>query len=272
MDKEIFDLALKIRQNVLDMTFNSGPNGGHLGGSLSCADILAVLYGSILKVDSHNPANPCRDRFILSKGHCSIAHYAVLAECGFLTREEMMSFEVSGGNYSTHELINIDKGIEVTSGSLGYGLSIGVGIALHAKRTEKQYKTYVLMGDGECNEGTVWEAAMAAARFKLNDLVVIVDVNGQSLDGFTTSIMPVFDMEKVWEGFGWHVIVVDGNDIKQLLECFSLLSQEKPNVIIANTKKGKGIASIEGKVGWHHARLTEEQYKAFSSELNGGDK
>lgn len=262
-------LAYNIRKNVLDMTFNSGANGGHLGGAFSCADILAVLYGKIMNVSPATVLSKERDRFILSKGHCSIAHYAVLKECGYLSQAEMEEFETFSTQYSTHEIINQTKGIEISSGSLGYGLSIGIGIALNAKRNNYSYNTFVLLGDGECNEGTVWESVMAAARFKLNNLVAIVDVNGQSLDGFTNNIMPINSFEQVWVGFGWNVISVDGNNIVELLNAFSKLSVDKPNVLIAKTTKGKGLKSIEGNVGWHHVRLSEEQYNSFKKELEG---
>ncbi len=261
-------IAKGIRRKVLEMTYRSGVNGGHLGGAFSSAEILAVLYGSVMNISPNTVTSDNRDRFILSKGHTAIGHYAVLAECGFITEEEMFLFEKPDTLFPTHEMVNIEKGIEVSSGSLGYGLSIAVGIALNGKRKEKKYKTYVLMGDGECNEGTVWEAAMAGARFGLNNLVAIVDVNGQSLDGYTSNIMPVKNIEKVWEGFGWNVISIkDGNDIYELLKGFGSLSLDEPNVIIAHTVKAKGIPSIEGKEGWHHARLNDEIYESLKDEL-----
>ena len=256
-------LAKSIRINVLNMTFKAGVNGGHIGGAFSSADILSCLYGKILNIPS--PTDQDRDRFILSKGHTAIAHYATLAECGFISLEDLETFEMPASDFSTHEMINIEKGIEISSGSLGYGLSISVGIALAAKCKHKKFKTYVLLGDGECNEGTVWEAAMAAAKFKLHNLIAIVDVNNQSLDGY--NVMPIHNIKEVWQGFGWNTIEIDGNDIEELLSAFNNLSQNNPNVIIAHTIKVKGIPSIEGQDSWHHARLAEEQYKAFLAEL-----
>ena len=264
---ELKNIAKRIRKDVLEMTFRAGANGGHLGGAFSCADILAVLYGGVMNLSPSSTNDVNRDRFILSKGHCAIGHYAALKETGFISEEELLSFEQPESSFPTHETMNQSRGIEISGGSLGYGLSIGVGLALNAKRKALNYKVYVLMGDGECNEGTIWEAAMSAARFNLVNLAAIVDVNKQSLDGYTSDIMPIHDMKKVWEGFGWHVIEVDGNNIAELIKGFNDLSSNNPNVLIAHTIKCKGLPSIEGQVGWHHARITQEQFDAFSKEL-----
>lgn len=261
------ELAAAIRRNVLDMTYHSGVNGGHLGGAFSSAEILAVLYGEVLAVDSKCPVFEERDRFILSKGHTALAHYAVLAETGFISKEEMMSFEVSGSDFQTHETINLEKGIEVSGGSLGYGPSLGVGSALMAKRRGKTYQIYVLIGDGECNEGTVWEAFMAAARFNLDNITFIIDVNKQQLDGYTADIVAVHNFKEVCKGFGCSVEEVDGNDVGQLLKAFEMHTAGKPKVIIADTLKGKGIPSVEGKTGLHHVRLNEELYKEYKKEM-----
>lgn len=264
---ELNQMAHNIRRDVLRMTAKAGPNGGHIGGSFSSAEIFAVLYGSILNNDPSMTDCDDRDRFFLSKGHCAIGHYAALKEAGYITNEDLDVFEVSGSSFPTHEVINQNHGIEISSGSLGYGLSIGVGSALAAKRAKKSYQVYVLLGDGECNEGSVWEAAMAAAQFKLDNLTAIIDLNGQSLDGMTAEIMPVKDMASAWKSFGWHVSEVDGHDVDRLMEAFHHRCSDKPHVVIAHTIKGKGLASIEGKTGWHHTRLTEEQYLQLSKEL-----
>ena len=261
------ELAWKIRNDVLDMTFHAGVEGGHIGGAFSSAEILAVLYGSEMNVDPKNPENPDRDRFILSKGHVSLAHYAVLKECGFLTQENIDSFENNGSMFSTHELEDTAHGIEFTSGSLGYGLSLGIGTALSGKMKDNNYRTFVLLGDGECNEGSVWEAAMAAARYKLDNLIAIVDKNGQQLDGFTSDVMPVHDIEVVFQGFGWNTVVINGHDVEAIQRAVGRKAEGKPKVIIAETVKSKGLPSIEGKTGWHHARITEEQYTEFKKEL-----
>lgn len=268
MEKEkIQELAWKIRKNVLDMTFHAGVEGGHIGGAFSSAEILATLYGSEMNVDPKNPADPDRDRFILSKGHISLAHYAVLKECGFLTQKDLDSFEKNDSLFSTHELESLDHGIEVTSGSLGYGLSIGIGIALSAKKNNRSYRTFVLLGDGECNEGSVWEAAMAAAKYRLDNIVAIVDKNGQQLDGFTKDVMPIHDIELVFKGFGWHTVAINGHDIDAIQKAMKEKVIGVPMVIIAETVKSKGLPTIEGKPGWHHARITKEQYTEFMQSL-----
>ena len=266
-NNELKNFAHRIRLDVLKMTAQAGANGGHIGGAFSSAEILAVLYGKIMNVSPEKYSDEERDRFILSKGHCALAHYAVLKEAGFITEEDISAFEVSGSNFPTHEVMRLQSGIETSSGSLGYGLSVGIGCALAAKLRSRKYHTYVLLGDGECNEGTVWEAAMSAARFGTDNLTAIVDVNGQSLDGLTSDVMPVMNMAGVWAGFGWHVTETDGNDVAQLIEAFADKAEGKPHVLIARTLKAKGIPSIEGKTGWHHARLTEIQYKNLLDEL-----
>ena len=268
MKKEsIQELAWKIRSDVLNMTFRAGVEGGHIGGAFSAAELLATLYGSEMNIDPLNPQDPLRDRFILSKGHISLAHYAVLKECGFLTQEDMDSFENNGSLFSTHELADPAHGIEFTSGSLGYGLSLGVGVALSAKLKDLSYRTFVLLGDGECNEGSVWEAAMAAARFRLDDLVAIVDKNGQQLDGYTDDVMPIRDVERVFQGFGWNTVSIDGHDVEAIQNALRIRREGVPTAVIARTVKSKGLPSIEGKTGWHHARITEEQYAQFKQEL-----
>ena len=263
----IRELAWKIRNNVLDMTFNAGVEGGHIGGAFSSAEILAVLYGSEMNIDPCDPKNPDRDRFILSKGHISLAHYAVLKECGFLSQEDIDTFEKNGSFFSTHETESPDHGIEFTSGSLGYGLSIGIGVALAARNQKRKYRTFVLLGDGECNEGSVWEAAMAASKYRLDNLVAIIDKNGQQLDGYTDDVMPIHDIERVFKGFGWNTAVIDGHDTDAIKNSLRGTVPGMPAVIIAKTVKSKGISSIEGQPGWHHARITEEQYLEFKREL-----
>ena len=266
--EKINNLALNIRNDILDMTFNSGVNGGHLGGAFSAVEIFATLYEKIMNVDHENSSNEDRDRFILSKGHTAIAHYATLFECGFLTKDEILSFEKSGSQYSTHEVINIDKGIEFTSGSLGYGVSLGVGTALMARNKGKMYHTYVLVGDGECNEGSIWEAIISAVRFKLGNITIIIDVNKQQLDGYTEDIMPINDFATVCRGYGCNVLEIDGNNVKEIIDALKKYVQDKPTVIVANTIKCKGIPSIEGKTGFHHVKLTEEEYLSYKEEIN----
>ena len=262
------NLANRMRRDILDITYGAGVNGGHIGGAFSCAEIFAVLYGHVLKNNPKKVLAGDRDRFILSKGHVALAHYAILKEAGYLTEEELRSFEHKGSKFSTHEVMYIEKGIEVSNGSLGYGLSVGIGCALAARKKHLEYKTYVLVGDGECNEGTVWEAVMAARRFGLDNLILIVDNNKQSLDGYTSDIMPINDGVKVFEGFGWNVCCVeDGNDVEQLIDAFdNRIEKGKPNVIWANTVKAKGLTE-EGKIGWHHVRIDGEMYEKLVKEV-----
>ncbi len=268
MDAErVRALACRIRKDVLAMTCRAGINGGHIGGALSSADILAVLYGDVLRHTLADAVSLTRDRFILSKGHVALAHYAVLAEMEYFPVERLAEFEQPGGAFPTHEVRCEEYGIETSSGSLGYGLSVGIGCALAARMQRQDYHTYVLMGDGECNEGSIWEAAMAAARYRLTNLTAIVDLNGQSLDGRMEDIMPIHDFSAVFRGFGWNVVTVDGHDIRQLHDALLARATDRPTVVLAVTCKGKGVSSIEGVVGWHHAHLSEEQYAAFVREV-----
>ncbi len=260
------ELAKKIRLDVLEMTFKAGADGGHLGGAFSCAEILAILYGKILNVNSKNPFDENRDRFILSKGHVALAHYSILAQSGFLTQDDLNSFEQNNSDFPTHEVINIEKGIETSSGSLGYGLSIGVGVALNAKLKNKSYRTYVLLGDGECNEGSVWEAVQSAVKFKLDNLTAVIDFNEQSLDG--KNIMPIQNLSGVLENFGFEVHECNGHDFNELENALTQNEfNDRPKIIIAHTLKAKGIKSIEGSEGWHHARLNQNDYENFRKEL-----
>ncbi len=270
MDKtigEIKSLAWNIRNDVLEMTYRAGVEGGHIGGAFSSAELLATLYGTVLNVNPANVLDENRDRFILSKGHISLAHYAVLKECGFMLQDDLDSFEKNGSIYSTHEIENLEHGIEVTTGSLGYGLAMGVGVALAGKMREKSFRTFVLLGDGECNEGCVWEAAMAASKYKLGKLFAIIDKNGLQLDGYTQDIMPISNIGTIFAGFEWNVKTIDGHNIEAIKMAVSSQNDELPTVIIANTVKGKGVPEIEGKFWGHHVRLTEEQYKAYKAVL-----
>lgn len=260
-------LCRAVREDILKMTVQAGASGGHIGGALSSVEVLAVLYEAVLN-NSPDMVQCCdRDRFILSKGHIALAHYAVLAEKGYISREDMFSFEQKDGFFATHERMCLEKGIEISNGSLGYGLSIGVGCALAGKLKHQTYRVYVLLGDGECNEGSVWEAVMAAKQYNLDNLTAIIDINEQSLDGYTKDIMPIEDFERVFHGYGWNVVSIDGNDIHQVYTGLASVGQNKPTVVLAHTKKAKGLASIEGLVGWHHARLDEIQYEQFMNEL-----
>lgn len=261
-------MVKRMRRKTLDLAFAAGSNGAHIGSALSIIEIMAVLYGSVMRV---NPKNPCwedRDRFIMSKGHGSLGYYTALAEAGLITPGELATFERNGGFLPGQPAMNPDKGIEFSSGSLGHGLSLGVGMALAGKRKGKTYRVFVLMGDGECNEGSVWEAAMAAHHYKLSNLVVIIDANDMQSDGPRCNIMSV-DYEAVFQGFGWNVSRVDGHDVCQLTEVFSKeCPEDTPRAVIAQTVKGKGVSFMEGNNEWHHNRLTQIQYDDAIREID----
>lgn len=263
------ELAWKIRRHGIQMTHIS--KGSHIGSILSVADILAVLYADILKYDAKNPKWAERDRIILSKGHAGAAMYAALAECGFFPIEELSTHYADGSRLSGHVSHKGVPGVEFSTGSLGHGLSVGAGMALAAKKDKKQHNVYVICGDGECDEGAVWEAALVANHFNLNNLITIIDHNKmQSLDFCenTISLAPFTDK---WKAFGWNVIDIDGHDHNALKEAFltAKLTVDKPTVIIANTIKGKGISFMENNILWHYRFPHEgEEYDSAIYELN----
>ena len=260
-------MARRMRRRTLELAFSAGNNGAHLGSALSIIEIMAVLYGGILRVDPLNPCSEDRDRFILSKGHGSLGYYTALAEAGFLSYDELFTFEENGGLLPGQPVMNQDKGIEFSSGSLGHGLSLGIGVSIAGIKRGKKFNVYILMGDGECNEGSVWEAAMAAKHYGLSNLIAIIDANGLQSDGKREKIMSA-DYEKIWNGFGWNVIGVDGHNIRDLYGIFTLPDNNQgPSVIIARTIKGKGVSFMENNNEWHHNRLTKEQFDTAIIEL-----
>lgn len=243
-------LAWKIRRHAVEMTHISG--GSHIGAIMSVADIIAVLYADIMHYDPAEPKLDTRDRFILSKGHAGAAIYAALAECGFFDTEELKTHYLNGSRLSGHVSHHV-PGVDFSTGSLGHGLSVAAGMALAAKQDKKQHKTYVILGDGECNEGSVWEAALFSVHFGLDNLVCIVDHNHmQSLDT-CENVLSVTPLAEIWKGFGWNVVEIDGNDRTQ---CYDALKNRtvkgKPTVIIANTVKGKGVSFMENDLLWHY--------------------
>jgi transketolase len=266
-------MARRMRERALQMALSAGANGSHIGGGLSIIEIMATLYGGILRLDPINPEWDDRDRFILSKGHGVLAYYPALAEAGFFPMDDLKKFEVNGEFLPGHPVMNMKKGIECSSGSLGMGLSFGVGVALAGKMRNKFYHTYVLLGDGECNEGTVWEAAMAASHFQLSNLIAIIDKNQLQYDGVCSEIMNMDNLKAKWESFGWDVTEVDGHDIRALYQAFQSCAQSteiKPHVIIAHTIKGKGVSYMENKKEWHHSSLSQKQYEMAISEIHQG--
>lgn len=267
--KEYELLAKRLRLEIIEASYATGKKGVHLGPALSVADILAVLYGGVMKIDPNNPLDANRDRFILSKGHAYAALYSILSLKGYFSHDTLVSnFMSDGGFLPAHPIKNLEMGIECSSGSLGMGLSYAIGKAINAKRKKLDYQTYVILGDGECDEGSVWEAFIAAAQFKLDNLVVFIDHNHLQHDGDTKDVMNI-DFDPVLTALGWRVAVVNGNNVSELLQILESRDKQsgKPFAIIAETVKGKGISFMEGDNNWHHASLTEEQYQQAIAEL-----
>jgi len=265
--KELQDLSYDVRKVMIDMGYKCGTSA-HFGGGLSMVECLATLYNNILSYDLKDTRWDERDRFILSKGHGVLGFYATLYIFGFIGKNEIDSFQQDESEFIAHPIMDMDYGIESSNGSLGHGLSLGVGVAMAAKLKQKDYKVYVMLGDGECNEGSVWEAIMCAYHHDLDNLVAIVDRNSMQNDGHSEEIMNFFDIEKAWKGFGWNVHNVDGHDHKALYESFIYNhNNKKPKVIISNTVKGKGISFMENIPAWHHGKLTEKTYQEASEEL-----
>ncbi|MFI3116194.1 MAG: transketolase [Clostridia bacterium] len=257
------DSAENMRKNLLELAYNTGNVGAHIGGSLSIIEILMVLHCDIMKFDKDNS-----DDFILSKGHGGLGYYTALYECGKITKEQLFSFEENGGILPGQPSKNTDIGIVYSSGSLGMGLSFGIGRALSYKMDNKNNKVYVLMGDGECNEGSVWESVFYACANKLDNLVIIVDANGLQSDGNTQNILNM-NLLEMFKANDLCVIEVDGHDCEQLISAFSSIHTEKPLLIYAHTIKGKGVSFMENNNEWHHSRITKEQYLDACSQING---
>lgn len=270
MEKEIktriINLAAKLRNNSLRMALNAGKSGAHLGGGLSLVEVFATLYGAVISDEKRNPANLNHDRVIISKGHCVLSYYSVLHEYGLISDEDIASFESNGSILHGHATRDISRGIEFSGGSLGLGLSYAIGVALAGKLDNYPYRVYVIIGDGECNEGIVWEAFMSAAHFKLDNLTVVVDHNKLQYDGDVSTIMNMGSLKEKFEAFGFNVDDVDGHDVEKLFSAFQNYNQSKPSVIIANTVKGKGVSFMENKKEWHHSVLSQEQYELAMSE------
>ncbi len=245
------ELAYRIRKHALNMVHNA--HASHIGGILSCADIVAVLYNNIVAYDANNPQNPLRDRVILSKGHNGVAIYSALAELGFFAVQELATYGMNGSKFSCHVSHKNVPGIEVTTGSLGHGIGVACGMALNAKLKKLPYKVYVIVGDGECNEGSVWEAVMLATQYKLDNFTVIIDANGMQAMGKCTDIINMEPIADKWKTFNWTVIEVeDGHNHQILKEAFDKPNNGKPKVIIARTIKGKGVSFMENELMWHY--------------------
>ena len=269
---ELEELALQLRRDVIELTWFSGTSSSHVGGELSAAEIMAVLFGKILRLDPKRPEWPDRDRFILSKGHASGVTYAAMAWRGFFEREKLWNeFNRVGGMLQEHANMEL-PGIEAPTGSLGMGLSNGCGMAWGARNNGKSFSTYVVLGDGECTEGQTWEAVMTAAHFKLHNLVAIVDYNKYIISGTTYQVMDLEPFSDKWRNFGWEVFSAEnGNDVRDVLAAFAAVKRsdsEKPKVLIANTVKGKGISFMEqDAIHWHAGHLDAALYEQCKREL-----
>lgn len=265
--KELELIAKNMRKDIFKMALNSGTKGAHIGGSMSAVEILAVLYGEILKYDVLNPEWEERDRFILSKAHSAIGLYAALRYAGYLKEEDIEGALHGDSFLYKHPKYDLRHGFEFSGGSLGQGLSLGVGSAL-ALRRQKNSKAniYVLLGDGECDEGSVWEAAASIIHFGLKQITVIVDLNGLQNDGTTEQVMKLGNMAERWSSIGFDTIEVDGHDVLELRDGFQR-ETNNPKVILAHTVKGKGVSFAENVVDWHISYFTQEMYKQAMEEL-----
>lgn len=261
------NIAKDIRIGIIEQVYNA--NSGHPGGSLSCADILSVLYFNQMNIDPKNPNAKERDRFILSKGHCSPALYATLARKGYFDKEKLKGFRKIESNLQGHPDMKKVPGIDMTTGSLGQGLSVAVGMAIASKIDHEGYRVYCLVGDGEIQEGQIWEAAMSASKNKLDNLCIIVDYNKLQIDGNVEEVAGLVDIKEKFGSFGFNVIETDGHNIENLMNSFNSAKRKKgmPSVIIAHTIKGKGVPFMEGKVEWHGKAPSEEEYEQAINEL-----
>ena len=260
-------IALQLRFDLIEMIGQG--KFGHLGGSSSLAEIAACLYFHAMRYDPKNPKDPDRDRFLLSKGHCVLIQYAAMAEMGVIPREELKKLKTLDSYLQGHPDMDRTPGIEAVTGSLGMGLSIGLGMALGFRLDRRPNRVYVIMGDGELSEGQIWEAAMATAAFKIDNLTGIVDLNRIQATGPTREILDNPDVAAKWKAFGWEVLSVNGHDVAQILAALDKARQVvgRPTVIVAETVKGKGFSFAENNAAFHHGMLTADQYRQALSEL-----
>jgi transketolase len=268
MNKEILvSNSKEIRKNIIEMIYEA--KSGHPGGALSCADIITYLYFEKMKVNVKDPQDVDRDRFVLSKGHAAPALYAALAQKGFFPKEELKKLRKIGALLQGHPDAKHIPGVDVSTGSLGQGISNAVGMALGLKLEGKKSKVYVVLGDGELQEGLVWEAAMSAAHYKLDNLVAVIDYNGLQIDGKNEDVMGISPLDEKWRSFGWKVISCDGHDYEDLDKAFNEAdkAQGTPVIIIANTIKGKGVSFMENQAGWHGQAPNLEQKEKAVNEI-----
>ena len=261
----------EMRKNAIKMTYDMGNTGAHIGGGLSLIEIMAVLYLAVMKYDVNNLEDEYRDRLIFSKGHGTLALYTAMEQAGIIQKKDLKLYKKDDSVFSAHPCMNKRLAIEFSSGSLGQGLSLGVGTALALKKKHNlQSKVYVILGDGECDEGSIWEAAASAAHFGLNNIIAVVDVNKLQYDGRTSEVMDLSSLPLKWSAFGWNVCEVkDGHSVEELLAAFEE-ECSAPKVILANTVKGKGVSFMENNPIWHNGRLTDIQFEKAMQEIENG--
>ena len=266
--RELNILAYKIRREALTGIYNA--KSGHPGGSLSIAEILSVLYFHEMNVDAKNPKNPDRDRFVLSKGHCAPALYAALAHKGFFPVEDIATLRKIDSYLQGHPDMKKVPGVDMSTGSLGQGICAANGMAMAAKLDKKDYRVYTILGDGELEEGQVWEAAMFAAHYKLDNLIAFVDLNLLQIDGDVRKVMNPTPVDKKFEAFGWNVITCDAHNVEELISAINTAKTvaDKPTVILCSSVKGKGVSFMENEAGWHGNAPGEEQYNIAIAEIN----
>ena len=255
------------RKRLMEVVYNA--KAGHIGGDLSCLNVMTALYSGIMNISPAQVKDPNRDRFILSKGHCMESLYTVLESRGFIKPELTDTLGKFGSVLSGHPTIDVN-GIEVCSGALGHGLSIGVGMALAAKMDKRSYKTFVMMGDGEQGEGSIYEAAMAGHQYKLDNLVAIIDRNHLQISGNTEDVMALDSIRERWSAFGWDVKEMNGDDMQSILDTFASIdyANRKPHLLVSNTTKGFGVSYMENVASWHHGMPNEEQYQQAIAEIS----
>ena len=265
---EIERTALFMRRKIIEISHSCGLSA-HLGGGLSLVEIMATLYGHVLRFDPSNPRWEGRDRFILSKGHGVLGYFPALLAAGLIDQTTFETFQKNDSHLIAHPVMNLDLGIESSNGSLGQGMSMAIGVALAARKQKKAFRTYVVMGDGECNEGSVWEAVMSAAQLGLDQLTAVVDYNKLQSDGDARQIMNLDNLAAKFTSFGWDVREVDGHDIGQLVDAFARPSTPgRPKMLVAHTIKGKGISFMENNNEWHHNRLAKTNFDLAMAELD----
>lgn len=268
MDRKQF--AKQLRLKALEMAYKSGKNGSHVGGGLSAIEIFAALFGGVMKFDVNNPDDEERDRLVVSKGHCVLAYYSALNAVGFMSQEDLDGFEVDGQHLHGHAFRNLNNGIEFSGGSLSMGMSFAVGQALACKKKNLSNRIFAIVGDGECDEGLIWESAMAASNYKLNNFVVIIDCNKLQYDGLTTEVMDNSSLATKFKAFGFDAIEVDGHNVDELAQALSFQG-DKPLCVVAHTIKGKGVSFAEGQREWHHHTLSEDEYNQARKEVENGN-